>query len=74
MARIKDLDQEMDNVLKSASVSTPAAEKKEELFDTPVRNIPVKFRTILKANGYTVGGYIKAALRRCMIQDGLIDN
>ena len=72
MAKIKNLDNQMNEVLNAANVSADQ-EEKEELFNTPVKGIPVKFRTILKDNGYTVSGYMKAALRRCMKQDGLID-
>ena len=72
MAKIKNLDERMEAVLNSANVKAEEKQK-EELFDIPVRGIPVKYRKVLKENGYTVSGYIKSALRRCLREDGLID-
>jgi len=72
MAKIKDLDNDMEKVLNAANVSADTAAEKEELYNLPVKGIPLKYKKILKDNGYTVSGYMKAALRRCLIQDGLI--
>jgi hypothetical protein len=73
MAKLKNLDDQMEKVLNAANVTAEQTKAKEELFDTPVRNIPLKYKKILKDNGYTVSGYMKTALRRCLKQDGLID-
>ncbi len=72
MAKIKSLDKQMEAVLSGANVKTET-KKKDEFFDTPVRGIPLQYKKVLKENGYTVSGYIKTALRRCLKQDGLID-
>lgn len=47
-------------------------ETKEELTNTTLRSFPKSWIAILKAEGFTFSGYARLAIKRAMIQDGLL--
>ena len=70
MAKIKDIDKAMEDVIGASNVKQDKEE--EKLFNTTLRNIPTSWRKVLKAEGFTVTGYAKQAIRRALIADGLL--
>lgn len=69
MAKIKDLDANMEEVLNGSNVKQ---ESEDKLINTTLRNIPRSWTKILKAEGFTFAGYAKNAIRQAMIRDGFI--
>ena len=70
MAKINDIDKQMEDVINASNVQQSA--KEEEMINTTLRNIPKSWGKILKAEGFNFTGYAKQAIRRAMIQDGFL--
>ena len=70
MPKLEDINNQVQEVMDGAGVKQSAQEAKT--FNTTLRNVPEEWRDKLKAEGFTFTGYARNAVRRCMIQDGLL--